>query len=331
MMSQASVIQDMTRLNAALRGSNVSMPNSRTDRIVQATYSKEQNFPMMGGDWLFSLEALALVGKAMFGNEWSGTEFDALHWQPSPIEQHKWELAQQRRNVEARKYVHLPSSIASSDYVTPETKAAFDARKETDLQSLSKSELEMPPLVSAHQKQWESNSAALNRLTKAAKWLGEKCRSADIKTGYGSVVNLPILSGESHSWNCINDLQHWVKDGSIEIFLVSAGKMCRYKAYVSRADFEREKKTLAHSESNVPKTDIARLSPDLQLALRLALKHQLFDAGMQQSNGELEKAVISAAKEEGREIADNRVKEMVRLMRYPDKVKSDAGKKRTGK
>lgn len=331
MMSQARVIQDMTRLNAALRGSNVSMPISMTDRIVQATYSKEQNFPMMGGDWLFSLEALALVGKAMFGNEWSGTEFDALDWQQSPVEQHKWELAQQRRNVEARKYVHLPSSLASSDYVTPEAKAAFDARKEADLQSLSNSALELPLSVSALQSQWEANGAALSRLTNAAKWLGDKCRSADIKTGYGSAVNLPMLSGDSVSWNCINDLQHWVKDGSIEIFMVSAGKMCRCKAYVSRADLAREIKTLAYSESNVPKTDIARLSPDLQLALRLALKHQLFDAGMQQSNGELEKAVISAAKEEGREIADNRVKEMVRLMRYPDKVKSDAGKKRTGK
>lgn len=316
MMSQAKVINDITRLKAALMGSNVSMPNSLTARVVDAIYAGEHNFPMMGGDWLFCLEALAMVGKATFGNEWSGAEFDALDWQQSPVEQHKGDLAQQRRNVEARKYVHLPSSLASSDYVTPETKQAFDARKAADLLSLSKSELETPLLVSDRQKQWEANRAALNRLTKAAKWLGDKCRSADIKTGYGSFENLPILNGHAHSWNCINDLQHWVKDGSIEIFMVSAAKMCRCKAYVSRADLEREIAALAHVPLMVKQEDLSLLSPDLQLAVRVALNKQLFRAGAA-LDGEVQRWVDDAAKAEGRSIKRTKLQQMAAVMRYP--------------
>ena len=90
-------------------------------------------------------------------------------------------------------------------------------------------------------------------------------------------------------------------------------------------------RTLAHIESNIPKTDLARLAPDLQLAVRLAIKLELFGTAIPPANGKLETAVIAAAKDEGREIAPNRVAEIVRLMRYPDKAKSDAGKKRAGK
>ena len=291
MMTQAKVIQDMTRLTAALKGSNVLMPNGMTNRVVQAIYSSEQNFPMMGGDWLFSLEALALVGKAMFGNDWNRAEFSVLHWQQAPVEQHKRELAQQRRNVELRQY--FPSSIASSDYTKHETKAEFEVRKEADLQRLTKSELEIPPLVSVQQKQWQDNESALNRLIKAAKWLGDKCRGEGIKTGYGAVENLPLLSGQSHSWNCISDLQHWVKDGSIEIFVVRPGKMHRCKAYVSRSDLEREMRTLAHSASIVSETDLGRLPPYLKFAVDMALAQNWLIDGRQDS-GPVREAEIAA-------------------------------------
>lgn len=277
-MSQAKVIQDMRRLTTALMGSNVVVPNSMTDRVVQAIYSGEQNFPMMGGDWLFSLEALALVGKAMFGNDWNRAEFNVLHWQQAPVEQHKRGLEQQRRNVESRQYA--PSSIASSDYTRHETKTEFEVRKEADLQRLTKSELEIPPLVSVQQMQWQNNEAALNRLTKAAKWLGDLCRKGVIKTGYGTAANLPILNGQSRFWNCINDIQHWVKDGSIEV-IGSAAKMYRYKAYVSRSDLEREIRTLAHSKSIVSETDLSRLPPYLKFAVDMALAQNWLVDGRQ--------------------------------------------------
>ena len=293
MMSQAKVIQDMRRLTTALMGSNVVVPNSMTDRVVQAIYSGEQNFPMMGGDWLFSLEALARVGKAMFGNDWNRDEFSVLHWQQAPVEQHKRELAQQRRDVEVRQYVHLPSSLASSDYTRRETKAEFEVRKEADLQRLTKSELEISPLVSVQQQQWQDNEAALNRLTKAAKWLGDKCRSADIKTGYGAVANLPLISGQSYSWHCTSDIHHWVNDGSLEIFMASTGKMHRCKAYVSRSDLEREIKTLAHSASIVLETDLGRLPPYLKFAVDMALAQNWLIDGTQDS-GLVREAEIAA-------------------------------------
>lgn len=328
MISQSKALQDAMRLSAVVKGPGIMMPSSKTSRIVDKVYSGEQNFPIMGGDWLFSLEALAWVGKSMFGEQWDRAEFDALLWPTAPFEAHRRGLEIEQFNVKRRK--HLPTGPASNDYSCQESLEEFEAKKEVDLQQLITAAKEPPAFVGIQQGLYDKNRAALDRLTKAAKWLGDKCRSEGIRTGYGAVENLPILNGQSHFWNCINDIQHWVKDGSIDV-LGSAAKMYRYKAYVFRSDLEREMRTLAHVESNIPKTDLARLAPDLQLAVRLAIKLELFGTAIAPANGKLETAVIAAAKDEGREIAPNRVAEIVRLMRYPDKAKSDAGKKRAGK
>jgi hypothetical protein len=247
---------------------------------------------MMGGDWLFSLEALALVGKAMLGNEWNGTEFDALDWQQSPVEQHKRQLALQRRNVEARKYVHLPSSHASSDYLTPRTKAAFDERKEADLQSLSMSEQEMPLPVSVLQSKWEANEVALTRLTNAAKWLGDKCRNHSVKTASTPQVNFPLSEAQSLNWNCTNDVDYWVRDGSIDVHVVGYVKSHRHLAFVLRADLEREMKTLEHSESIVSDTDLSRLPPYLKFAVDIALAQNWLIDGRKDTSAVREAIVI---------------------------------------
>ena len=329
MISQSKALQDAIRRSAVAKGPGIMTPSSKTSRIVDKVYSGEQNFPIMGGDWLFSLEALAWVGKSMFGEQWDRAEFDALLWPTAPVEAHRRGLQIEQFNVKRRK--HMATGPASNDYSCQESLEEFEAKKEVDLQQLITSAKEPPAFVGIQQRLYDKNRAALDRLNKAAKWLGDKCRSGGIKTGYGAVENLPLISSQSHSWNCISDLQHWVKDGSIDIFMVSARKMHRCKAYVSRSDLEREMRTLAHIESNIPKTDLARLAPDLQLAVRLAIKLELFGTAIPPANGKLETAVIAAAKDEVREIAPNRVAEIVRLMRYPDKAKSDAGKKRAGK
>lgn len=279
MIPHSKATQDADRLSAALTGSDISVPNSIKSRVVDAAYADEQRFPMMGGDWLFSLEALTLAGRAMFGSDWDGAEFSALVWSIDPVELFKLELRQQRRNVEDRKYFSkIRSSYDNSRY---ESAAEFEERKLGDLQRLAESELELPPKVIVVQNLWAKNRAALNRLTKAAKWLGDKCRSEGIKTGYGAVENLPVISGQSHSWNCISDLQHWVKDGSIEIFMVSGGEMYRCKAYVSRSDLEREMRMLAHSASIVSETDLGRLPPYLKFAVDMALAQDWLIDGRQ--------------------------------------------------
>lgn len=268
MIPHSKATQDAAKLSAALTGSAISVPNSIKSRVVDATYADEQGFPMMGGDWLFSLEALTLVGRAMFGSDWDGAEFNALVWSIDPVELFKRELRQQRRNVEDRKYFSkIRSSHDNSRY---ESAAEFEERKLGDLQRLAESEMELPARVIAVQNLWAKNRDALNRLTKAANWLGDKCRSECIKTGYGAVENLPVISGQSHYWNCVSDIQHWVQNGSLKIFMERTGTMHRCKAYVSRSDLKREMKTLAHSESVVPTTVLGRLPPYLKFAVDLA-------------------------------------------------------------
>ena len=278
---------------------------------------------------MFVLEAVQIVGKAKFGDEWTGRELDAVKWYHDPITTYRtfWENALTSARGEKKPpniITSLSSNIRSAG--PKETDADFDVRKLGAIAGCERVLASVPDHVEAKQQRWKSNQEATVRLFSAIRWLGDKCRGGLIEGAFQYKRWPKMYKMDAHLWNGPSDIERWAKNGGYPEWL----NKVKYdtELFVRRDQLQREIAALEHSPLLIESSDLSRLSPDLQLAVRLALENQIFDennGGLK--SGQVTEKVISAAAVSGRTIALGRIEEIARLIRYPDAKRSSAGQK----
>lgn len=307
----------------------IAPPSVMTARYISSDYAFK-NWPLVQPEYVFALEAVDIFGKAIFGQDWTGWELLAVKWPISPISIYANEWSKALVNVEASTYIISPRSIVSAQsggVIKPQTREEFDESKANLIELCNRSLASIPDKVAAVETQWQTNKATAARLLKAVRWLGDKCRGRDIAGAY-QFKGWPKLYNDMSPdlWNGSSDIERWAASGGYSQWV----KDRNYDTlvFVSREDLNREIAALDHAPLLLDRAELSRLAPDLQLAVRLALEHQLFDAnnaGLK--SGQVEHLVIAAAEQSGRQIAKGRMEEIARLMRWPDEKRSAAGQK----
>lgn len=277
--------------------------------------------PKVQPEYVFCRDALRRVGAAMFGEKWTDTDMmarQAPFHSPAVVYERFWKS--QLDAIESWKRMpSLPLSFSSRSFdqaTQAETQDEFVKRKAESSKYCEEKQSNIPAEVSKLQSNWQLNVDASKRLLSAAGWLGDKCRSGAIRGAF-QYKGLPKIydAMDKQLWNGTSDLDRWARDGGYPEFL--NGHKYQTMVFVLRDDLEREIAALAHAPLLVKQEDLSKLSPDLQLAVRVALNKELFRTGSAK-DGAVQTWIVAAAKAEGRTIATTKLKQMSAVMRYPD-------------
>lgn len=298
-------------------------PDSELNKMLQAggeILLPLLQSPMVQPEYVFCRDAVRLVGAAMFGEKWTVTDMMAQQTPLySPVAAYEQFWASQLSSIQHWKHgPPLPISLASyslGQKTKAETPEEFEERKAKSAKYCEERQSNIPTHVSTLQSNWQSNADASRRLLSAVGWLGNKCRAGAIRGAF-QYKGWPKIheAMDSHLWNGTSDLDRWARDGGYSEFLNSHNYQTL--VFMLREDLEREIAALAHAPLLVKQEDLSRLSPDLQLAVRVALNKQLFGAGVA-LDGDVQGWVDDAAKAEGRNISTTKLQQMAAVMRYP--------------
>ena len=276
--------------------------------------------PLVQPEYVFCRDAIAIVGKAMFGDEWKEGDLLAKDWWESPeqIYSNHWshELA---TNGNLARRISIPRSILSNDWgptESSETEEDFERRKLEHFQHCTDALKAIPQSVADLQAEWQANADATQRLLKAIGWVGDKCRAGVIRGAYQFHNSYELKEDMNKQlWNCTSDAGHWAKAGGISF----KGNDYTHHTwvFVHRGDMEREIESLQHAPLLVNQEDLSRLAPDLQLAVRLALKLKLFGPGVM-GHKTLRGRIETEALAEGREVAPTKAVQIAATMAWPN-------------
>lgn len=284
-------------------------------------------WPLTQPQFVFVLDAVEIIGKAKFGEDWDGGELDSVRWYPDPKTAYKNYWSNSLRSAAGMKMAPTVASLSDMARKSrPETTEGFNDRK-TALVVDGRQQLEtVPDYVEAKQQRWLSNNEASDRLFSAIQWLGDKCRAGFIEGVFQYKGWPKMYEMDAYLWNGPSDVERWAKNGGYPVWV----NKVKYDTllFVRRDQLQCEIAALEYGPLLVETADLSRLAPDLQLAVRLALENQIFDennGGLK--SGQVIEKVIRAAATSGRTIADGRIEEIARLIRFPDAKRSSAGQK----
>lgn len=291
-------------------------------------------WPKVDSSRLFILDAVQEAGAAMFGDEWTGEEINALKWPVEPVVVYKQNLDAKLIAARHERHYNIPMSIASSGGSRPkqETAEEFEARKSATINSILEQQKIIPPFVATEQSDWERNKADFLRLSSVAQWLGQRCRDGDINTFYQFCGGQRLFELERSQWNCTDEFLGWLSNGGKKLWHqpgAMAGSWQDTYFFVCRSSFTNAKSKLNHAPVLIKQEDISKLSPDLRLAVQLAVKHELFDegnGGLRQ--GQIVTKILDEANKSGREISKTKAEQMAAVMYWTDKAKQKASRSR---
>jgi len=283
-------------------------PNCRVIKTPDVT--NRDCWPKAPSKYVFIFEAINLAGSALFAGVWTGKELAAVIWDESP----------RHERVQA----HLPMARgagAGGSYSSQSMQHNPVARpKDFHVQDWR-----------AEQRQplWEENARALERLEQAVEWLAQRCREGELtshyrrRTGGSNLVRM-----RDADWNLENPLFHFVIYGGTRRRSGAAKPSSLIDSYL----FFEKAELLAAIEQEpaaqlvVREWDLSRLSPYLQLAIRVALARKYF------ARANCETQAIREAEVEGAwpdlisdiEAVPSMVTAIARVINFPD---ADAIKK----
>jgi len=206
-----------------------------------------ETWPRADGSKVFLVEALALAGKAMFGDQWEEWDIYAVDWPKSPLQ-----VAEEQAAVARLRPPAPPPSIAS-------------AASNSQMPPANTRETEQKLLDEMH-RAWEGNQPRSKRLKEAAEWLAQNVRDGVIDSFARDCVGGETTKLAPSEWNYEPALQALFQTGGRP----TSTKIARY-FFLDRRGLDLALRTLKHVSALVSDSDMSSLSPYLQFAVNWAI------------------------------------------------------------
>lgn len=268
----------MNLIDAIYKSNKPLMMDTKLDYMK--AYSSG-TWPKASSSMAFIWEAINIVGRQKFPDDWTGRELLVVDWWPSPTEHYSlWEANTKKRLLSR-------NGRASKSPTTPYLSDAAKLAKA----KLASSDAELEDFLKGgygkleeEQKEWEENRAAGTRLNEVVRQIGDWGRDGLLHGELRSTVSPSVVQEmDANDWACSSDFEHWMKTGTIKKYLGSAGPY-NWDIFVSKGSLEKQMSILNDTPVAVAAADISRLSPELQIAVKVALDLKMFDGG----NGKLD-------------------------------------------
>ena len=277
------------------------------------------NWPKVDSSNVFVLEAVHIVGRAKFGDDWNGSELNVLKWPLPPLRAYQdIDMAAHLEAAKLEKYRPLPPvNLDGRSGRKSESEAEFAERRARTIEAIRQQQVQIPKHVLDEQRDWETNNDALIRLRSVADWLGQRGRDGEINGHYRMSGGQEPIVMRATDWNCPDEFTGWLECGGRTMYFSTANKTFDCDFFLERTSLQNAIATLAHAPLMVDRADLSRLAPDLQLAVRIALQEKLFGPGVH-PDGMVQDKIIAAAKDAGWEIKSTKAKQMSATMRWPN-------------
>lgn len=272
-------------------------------RVVKSPdVTEPENWPKAPSKYAFIFEAINLTGKALFAADWTGKELAAVIWQQSPRQE--------------RAQAHIPPARGGGTGGSrtvgriPLPKPRFDFHVQDWL---------------AEQRQplWEENRRALKRLELVTEWLAQRCRDGELSSFARLRDGGEIFPVRASEWNVDVPLAEFVvMGGSRRRFYEMGLRNGPFDSYVffDRLNLQEMLARQPDAPLIVGEADLSRLSPYLQLAVRVALERGYFERGRCETMDVREAEIARAWPHFMPDIApvDSTVKQLAKLITFPD-------------
>ena len=301
-------------------------------KILAKDLHDVERWPKVASSKVFVLHAIQLIGQRMYGPKWTGDELFVSVWPISPLSEFENALAADLKAAQGMAFnerlKHLHTKILPGGKY-PDSETDHDIMKAQLIQQChSASDAPRPANVMKAESDWSANKHAMDRLKQVVTWLGDVCRNGTVRTFYKVTDWQQIATLSAHKWNCVQDLEYWYPKAGAEIS-VQNGNFTVKKAvhfFLDSVGLEAAMAALAHAPVEIPVARLDLLSPDLRLAVSVALELALFEVNAP-GNKRIKQRIGESAKLAGREISVRKIEDMASVMRWPDESKASRSKK----
>lgn len=229
-------------------------PKYRIIKSPDAT--NKECWPKAPSKYVFIFEAINIAGSALFADDWTGKELAVVHWVESP----KAERARARLPLGKGGGARGSHSFKNASIPLPRHKDFHEQDWRAE---------QRQPI-------WEENGRALERLEQSVEWLAQRCRDS-VLTAHARLKDVggnlyPMRAGE---WNVESPLFHFVINGGRKRLFSQLKYSGPFESYLffDKAELLDVLKREPDAQLLVGEADLSRLSPYLQMAVRMALRH----------------------------------------------------------
>lgn len=269
----------------------MNIPNSASLNFVLdwTTWTSRAEWPRVGRDYVFAGEAVHQVGKAMFGDNWSSDDVLAKrpYANPETLPFNHWrKLADQ---LVPRAPQHVPVSLANYPSASSprdpllRSKTREESRKD-EMGRLDRVSEKVKSLRQEAVEAWQHNEASHRRLISVLEHITDAGRDGQLETRLILVGGTELLVPEVSIWNQQPPLTGILGTCKFPLYFASSSRTFDCYVFISRASVDKLTATLAHTPVAVASSDIAKLSPYLQFAVKLALDLGYTSEGNADSN-----------------------------------------------
>jgi hypothetical protein len=235
--------------------------NSRlTGNVINPVFSDRRSWPVADSGKVCIFEAIELVGAARYGNEWSGEELSAT-W---------WNLGDDRDQEVRFARLRSPAPMNSGGG------SALDIKRASQLgmsvENWQRRGEDIDAALALEEAAWRANRTVFHRLEAAIDWLVAKCRDGALRGYYRLRTGGALSTMGPSDWNAENPLATFVSEGGNKRWIGGHRPQLRtIYVFIERADLVAAIATFEHTPITASSVDLSKLSPYLQLAVKLAL------------------------------------------------------------
>lgn len=217
-------------------------------------------------------EAVDLVGRALLGEDWNGDELLVTKWWLAP------ETAEKAHQEELERKAKLPRPLIQRHTIT--VPGIPGPISHISTYWAHKIRVQRAEAVSAEQARWEDNRERNSRLTTAVNWIATKCRDGLLQSYCRFMSGGKLMAMEAHEWNVDYPLSTFLDGGTFDRWFTQVSPPRQWSVYVffDLHQLQCEIQSLANAPLTVAHTDLGRLSPYVQLAIKVALSNGYFSA-----------------------------------------------------
>jgi len=264
----------------------------RSPIITFAAIHNRQAWPKADSSKCCIFEAVDLIGRAKYGQEWTGAELQALHWHEQPKVAD--EVHRAHRAAASVRRPPRPVPVRLSEYMEKvSAQDEHDARIHARNRELKRAAHEAA--VKKEQALWEENQRAVDRLSNATEWLAAQCRDGRITAYYRFARGGELSRMTPGDWNVEFPMAQFLAKGGYEKWFHNSIPAMKFLVYVflDKSELQQAVSIFSHAPLRITDHDISKLSPYLQYAVKLALGLGR-NSQIVQEKKEVRKAVIEA-------------------------------------
>jgi len=241
-------------------------PAYKTPRepLLDPKFASSEGWPKAQSSKMSIFEAVLVVGAAKFGEEWTGTELQALRWPVEPKEAHR--LSRERSERMVSKAPSPPDRLSRfQDEGRPKVLFGPDAHV------WAYREEQLNVLVREEQNAWVQNHVACERLVSTVEWLAQQCRDERLIAYARPSAVGALYPMKAIEWNRENPFDWFVRKGTFNRYFADYQQTWDCYVFFDRTELLNAVATLSHAPTMVQQVDLGSLSPYLRLAVKLAL------------------------------------------------------------